>query len=301
MTLDKILTCLETTDYSTFQRQALQEAVKQQQEITPALLTIIERAANDPQWLNENMDYMGFTYALYLLAQFKEKRAYPLIVKYFSQLGTDDNCLDATGDIVTEDLASILASVCGNDLGLIKEIIENPEINKYVRTAALESLVILYKFDLLTRAELISYFKCLLESRLDKQEKYMRASLACCCLDIHPDELYDELIDCFDQGYIDLDVVGKKNIVVYKQKDKEQVIAKLKTNKRLQLIDDVIAEMEWWACFHPSPPSTPSKTILSNNLDYHGSTNFHPGETKIGRNDPCPCGSGKKYKKCCLH
>jgi len=23
-------------------------------------------------------------------------------------------------------------------------------------------------------------------------------------------------------------------------------------------------------------------------------------EAKIGRNDPCPCGSGKKYKKCCL-
>ncbi len=22
-------------------------------------------------------------------------------------------------------------------------------------------------------------------------------------------------------------------------------------------------------------------------------------DTKIGRNDPCPCGSGKKYKKCC--
>lgn len=23
--------------------------------------------------------------------------------------------------------------------------------------------------------------------------------------------------------------------------------------------------------------------------------------TKIGRNDPCPCGSGKKYKYCCMH
>jgi uncharacterized protein YecA (UPF0149 family) len=23
-------------------------------------------------------------------------------------------------------------------------------------------------------------------------------------------------------------------------------------------------------------------------------------EPKIGRNEPCPCGSGKKYKKCCL-
>ncbi len=24
-------------------------------------------------------------------------------------------------------------------------------------------------------------------------------------------------------------------------------------------------------------------------------------EPKVGRNDPCPCGSGKKYKKCCGH
>lgn len=24
-------------------------------------------------------------------------------------------------------------------------------------------------------------------------------------------------------------------------------------------------------------------------------------EKKIGRNEPCPCGSGKKYKKCCLN
>ncbi|MFV1985613.1 MAG: SEC-C metal-binding domain-containing protein, partial [Thiohalomonadales bacterium] len=22
---------------------------------------------------------------------------------------------------------------------------------------------------------------------------------------------------------------------------------------------------------------------------------------KVGRNEPCHCGSGKKYKKCCLH
>jgi hypothetical protein len=22
-------------------------------------------------------------------------------------------------------------------------------------------------------------------------------------------------------------------------------------------------------------------------------------EQKVGRNDPCPCGSGKKFKKCC--
>jgi uncharacterized protein len=35
----------------------------------------------------------------------------------------------------------------------------------------------------------------------------------------------------------------------------------------------------------------------------HGQTGFTPeprrNTSKVGRNDPCPCGSGKKYKRCC--
>lgn len=37
--------------------------------------------------------------------------------------------------------------------------------------------------------------------------------------------------------------------------------------------------------------------ISSNNLVKNRP---HVGGKKIGRNDPCPCGSGKKYKRCCL-
>jgi uncharacterized protein len=33
----------------------------------------------------------------------------------------------------------------------------------------------------------------------------------------------------------------------------------------------------------------------------HTGTGAGPARrTRIGRNDPCPCGSGKKYKQCCL-
>ena len=32
--------------------------------------------------------------------------------------------------------------------------------------------------------------------------------------------------------------------------------------------------------------------------EFRASKMFIKGET-VGRNDPCPCGSGKKYKKCC--
>lgn len=40
---------------------------------------------------------------------------------------------------------------------------------------------------------------------------------------------------------------------------------------------------------------------LQRELDLQKSLNPKPirKETKVGRNDPCPCGSGKKYKKCC--
>jgi uncharacterized protein len=33
-------------------------------------------------------------------------------------------------------------------------------------------------------------------------------------------------------------------------------------------------------------------------LRYHVST-VRRGAAKVGRNDPCPCGSGRKYKQCC--
>jgi SEC-C motif-containing protein len=31
----------------------------------------------------------------------------------------------------------------------------------------------------------------------------------------------------------------------------------------------------------------------------YGDTPFRRSSPKIGRNEPCPCGSGKKHKKCC--
>ncbi len=33
---------------------------------------------------------------------------------------------------------------------------------------------------------------------------------------------------------------------------------------------------------------------------YRGPAPLAREDTRVGRNDPCPCGSGKKFKKCCL-
>ena len=38
---------------------------------------------------------------------------------------------------------------------------------------------------------------------------------------------------------------------------------------------------------------------LVNKFRYKLSRKLHVKKIKVGPNDPCPCGSGKKYKKCC--
>jgi tetratricopeptide (TPR) repeat protein len=79
-----------------------------------------------------------------------------------------------------------------------------------------------------------------------------------------------------------------------------------------QLLDQVLASKEHWRFFLTdvaSPAQFAAQFAhLYNELlralgradraSLHAS--FLGASKKVGRNDPCPCGSGKKYKKCCL-
>jgi hypothetical protein len=45
-----------------------------------------------------------------------------------------------------------------------------------------------------------------------------------------------------------------------------------------------------------------NKASKKSNIEPQKMTYIEPntGKPRVGRNDPCPCGSGKKYKKCCM-
>jgi hypothetical protein len=50
----------------------------------------------------------------------------------------------------------------------------------------------------------------------------------------------------------------------------------------------------------PSEPvEAPSEDDPAYPIGYGSTATFVREEPKVGRNDPCPCGSGKKFKKCC--
>ena len=59
-----------------------------------------------------------------------------------------------------------------------------------------------------------------------------------------------------------------------------------KTRTRDPPIDDVVEATAWWGCFEEERASA-------------ARAEPYKASPKVGRNEPCPCGSGKKYKRCC--
>lgn len=68
---------------------------------------------------------------------------------------------------------------------------------------------------------------------------------------------------------------------------------------------DAETEMAWWAAFCDQAVDAKTKANVvgsANDFDHVPRKPIVPvvrSAPKVGRNDPCPCGSGKRYKKCC--
>ena len=193
-----------------FPRQALERAIEEKEAITPLLLETINKYKNNLEELDENPDYILHMYAMYLLAQFRETKAYPIIIEFFSKSG--NLILDVTVDIVTEDLHRILASVYDGNLDLIKKLIENTEVNQFVRSAGLNSLIVLVVNDLITREEIIKYFEYLFLNQVEPENSSFWTYLVDTCISIYPLELKTYIDKVFEEDLVDLLYVNQQNV-----------------------------------------------------------------------------------------
>ena len=80
-------------------------------------------------------------------------------------------------------------------------------------------------------------------------------------------------------------VVGETNL-------SEAVVDKL-TRHAPELISDWVVTLYRWRTAKTKPSSKPVSIIEQ------APRPLAVPQRKVGRNEPCPCGSGKKYKKCC--
>ena len=292
MTIPEILDAL-TSCTGEFPREAIAEAVAQREAITPELLRILEQDTANLAEIAPKAEYMAHLYAMYLLAQFREARAYPLLVKFFR--ADEDLLYQAVDDVTSDGLDRMLASTCQGDTSLIEQMIEDATLDEYARGAALGALVVLVTQGVISRDAVMEYFTALFRGKLEREFSFVWAYLVSRCCALYPEEVMADIEQAYADDLVDTYFIGMNSVKRVLAAGKAHALAELERDPRQRFIEDTIKELEWWACFtapEVAEPTPPQPT---------GTPVFAPARTmpKVGRNAPCPCGSGKKYKRCC--
>ena len=242
MTVPEILKELEPYT-GRFPMKAMKAAIKQREAITPELLRVLESVADNPSEFAKRKDYMVPLFAIFLLAQFREKAAYPLLAKIVSAPG--EIPFDLFDDTITERLDQILASVYDGNPALLHGLVESEQVNEYVRSAALDAWVVMVHTGQLPREAVVEYFRSLFHGKLQRTPSYAWSSLACAVADLPAPELLEDVRAAYAADLVDTKVSELESI------ERDAKAPTPRRPDRRHLITDAIAEMEWWAAFHP--------------------------------------------------
>jgi hypothetical protein len=293
MEIEELFSRLEEHQGS-FPKDLVAEVVERREEATPRFLSMLEDIDRDPEpWLEE--DQMIHIYALYLLALFRETRAYPLLVRIFSRPG--EFSFELVGDVVTQDLSRMLASVSGGDVSGMITLIENEQANEYVRSAGMDGMVRLVDSGQGARDEVMNYFVQLF-GKLERRPGAHWDELANVCADLWPQEAMEELHRAYEDGLVDPSNIAWEDV--------ERALAlgeddAMHERHRNPLITDLARDMSWMQCFAKQKRyyGEDSYEEVGAMVDGDSVMTLRRTAPKISRNEPCPCGSGRKYKKCC--
>jgi hypothetical protein len=277
-------------------RAALQQAADRWPEVGPALLAALQSAADGTDRSDRTNAILFF--GIYLMAQVRETRAFrPLCA-----IAADgERIFRLIGDGVTEDLCVILSRVYDGDPAPLRMLIEAADADEYARAAALDALAWLTATGSIDRNDTARYLRDLYMTLRPQEQCHVwvgwQRAIACLGLD----ELVSLVQHAFDRGWIDKGELGQDDFhddlrAARQAADPTSVFDRyVRDDVRL---DDVVRHLSRWAAFKPEEERTP-RSAMAPKLRASGSPIRDPFRG-VGRNAPCPCGSGKKFKKCCL-
>lgn len=266
--------------------------------LSPAAVDARGKAAPDARHA-----YYLHTFALYLAGLWADARAFQPIVAY---LAADPVAADQQLDILlTEDVPAILARTYdGSDLGPLKAIIESTHAPPFLRGACFRALHAMARLGKISHDEVVAYVEALarsldLEANMDFLDVFALDAAGLQDARLRP------VIDrWFAEKRIDAGLLQPADIDAAYATPYETLNEELTRRERFGELVDYVSDWAWFNASDPedfgAPEEAPVGQTIDEMLDYEASQPFVRGGRKIGRNEPCPCGSGRKYKKCCL-
>ena len=282
---------------------ALKAAEGMPEIMTPLLLEYLEQVADDPREMISEDNWLAF-FALFLLARFKEGRTLPILQKMVENVPDSlDWILD---DGITEKGARLFASWAVSSPDALRPFIENQKLDEFIRAEALEAYQCLYFNGIVTREEMRPYLHWLAHEKLRRgkgsDDSYLWFSWARCCLELGLDEFHPLVKQAFDEEWIDC-MVSTWDFELERLSNEK--MGERRRRQHGAFITDVSSELRGWYCFSEEFRKKMKTTQAMEEGNEMARERFIPIGTvvnttpKIKPNQPCPCGSGKKYKKCC--
>jgi SEC-C motif len=113
-------------------------------------------------------------------------------------------------------------------------------------------------------------------------------------------DLAPAVMRAWDRGAID-DVLMTREEFAFELDQAEQSPGDIERFEvaNLGYIEDVLAELQKFPDMDDDAPEELGEALPSLSPPSWGEQAVNPWR-HVGRNDPCPCGSGKKAKRCCL-
>ncbi|MCL2373806.1 MAG: DUF1186 domain-containing protein [Treponema sp.] len=283
---EKIISLLEI--HSLWGRRACREILRRKDDFIPLLVNILEEAARDPDLFMDG-EKDSLIPAAFLLAHMRAAAAYPHLV---SLLSYDEETLDFLwGDVITEQYPRMLRDTFNGEAFLLPKVIEDRAVGPWARAMAVKAWGMHYFDGYLTREEIIGCFRHLMGNvyarKTSEDDQVVLCYIVNCIKEHQLEELLDDVKAIYARGGIDTDICG--DLDEY-ERDFKNPAHKLDDTH----IDDAIKELEGWGWFKEKEHG--KKAIDQN----YGDEETIRKTYKPGRNEPCPCGSGKKHKNCCL-
>lgn len=298
MTPAEIMTALAAT--GPLPREALEAAGTSRDAMVPVFLDHIDQLQSAKIDDLEDMGASVFTF--FLLAEWRETKAYRPLAKL---LRRDPAFVDALlGDLITEASARVMAGIFDGDLQPLFDIVMDNDADGFVRGEMFDTLAILALEDPELRpritAFLVDFFD--LTGRVTGEEIWW--AWAECIAALGLVQIEPSVRAVFDKGLITPDHSRIEDFTQRLQGTVDAGRPEWLTNSSSNtLITDTIAELEPWYCFTPeylAKKASGRLNVLSSLMPRAGDPFNSVFTGKTGRNDACPCGSGKKFKKCCL-
>jgi hypothetical protein len=224
----------------------VEEALIIREEITPLLIGILEEVAADPVEYVE-LDRFGHEYAVALLAHFREPAAHLPIIRAFS---LPPETLDLIwGDMITETLPALLCRTACGDYDAIKGLVLNQDAEQFVRTAAMESLLLAVASGDLPRDEAIAFYANLFDESLARPDENFWPGLVNNLLDLYADELIGEIRDLYAKGRVKEWDISTAEIDEILADGLDATLAKLPQKLARRVPEDIHSYISWFACF----------------------------------------------------